>query len=432
MNSFVANFKKDKINSWILYFLLLGTVQALWTNQHAFPPMVFRLGMVAAVFAPMILNRELVIFGFPFFLILRGQLSTAYQYLPDINSLTFYIFLLFIFLIFHWKSIQPIKLRSTVPLLVLMLYMGIVDLIGTTELGNYSKNIFIVIVFSLFITNKHDLDIFSASLILVCVFSAIYYIVMYDQFLVTWNVKEGIERSGWKDPNYFSTFMNVGVMLSLLYLLGNLKSNLFILNKRIILLISCFAIIVAVVLTASRAGFLSLAFIFVVALFLSKPNIKIVLISIGLIFIAITIMLSYGIFDTLLYRLFEQDDNLRTGGGRIDIWLKTIQNFNMQSYGAQLFGQGYWHRTFLNGGADTHNEFIAILADYGYLGASIFLWLIACMFSLKKGSASRVMNISAIFYLLSIVSLSPFQYVNIGFLVIWILSVKKLRYTLQS
>lgn len=431
MNSFVANFKKDKINSWILYFLLLGTVQALWTNQHAFPPMVFRLGMVAAVFAPMILNRELVIFGFPFFLILRGQLSTAYQYLPDINSLTFYIFLLFIFLIFHWKSIQPIKLRSTVPLLVLMLYMGIVDLIGTTELGNYSKNIFIVIVFSLFITNKHDLDIFSASLILVCVFSAIYYIVMYDQFLVTWNVKEGIERSGWKDPNYFSTFMNVGVMLSLLYLLGNLKSNLFILNKRIILLISCLAIIIAVVLTASRAGFLSFAFIFVVSIFLSKPNIKIVLTSIGIIFIAVIIMLSHGVFDTLLYRLFEQD-NISSAGGRTDIWLNTIRNFNIQSYGDQLFGRGYWHRTFLSGGADTHNEFIAILADYGYLGVSIFLWLIASMLSFKKGIPSRIMNISAIFYLLSIVSLSPFQYVNIGFLIIWILSVKKLRYTLQS
>lgn len=431
MNSFVANFKKEKINSWILYYLLLGIVQALWTNLHAFPPMIFRVGMVAAVFAPMILNRELVIFGFPFFLILRGQFSTPYQYLPDIYSQIFYVFLLFIFLIYHWKSIQPINIKSVMPLIFLMFYMGIIDLIGTTELGDYSRNLFIVMVFSLFITNKHDFDIFSASLILVCAFSAIYYIVMYDQFLVTWSVKEGIERSGWKDPNYFSTFMNVGFMLSLLYLLGVLKSSLFILKKRIILLISCLAIMIAVVLTASRAGFLSLAFIMAISLFLSKPNIKIALISIGLISVAIAIMFSYGVFDTLLYRLFEQG-NLNTGGGRTEIWLNTIKNFNLQPFGAQLFGEGYWHRISLSGGSETHNEFLAILADYGYFGIFIFLGLIASMFSLKKEPSSRIRNIASFLYLLSIISLSPFQYVNIGFLIIWILSAKKLRFALQS
>lgn len=431
MNSLIANFKKEKINSWILYYLLLGIVQALWTNLHAFPPMIFRLGMVAAVFAPMILNRELVVFGFPFFLVLRGQFSTPYQYLPDIYSQTFYVFLLFIFLIYHWKSIQPLNLKSIIPLLFLMLYMGIIDLIGTTELGNYSRNLFIVIVFSLFITNKHDLDIFSASLILVCAFSAIYYIIMYDQFLFTWNVKEGIERSGWKDPNYFSTFMNVGFMLSLLYLLGVLKSSLFILKKRIILLISCLAIMIAVVLTASRAGFLSLVFIVAISLFLSKPNIKIALISMGLISVAVAIMFSYGVFDTLLYRLFEQD-NLSTGGDRTTIWIKTLDEFNLQNFTYQMFGKGYWHRAELNGGLETHNEFIAILADYGYFGTFIFLLLIANMFSLKKEPSSRIRNIASFLYLLSIVSLSPFQYVNIGFLIIWILSAKKLRFALQS
>ena len=253
---------------------------------------------------------------------------------------------------------------------------------------------------------------------------------MYDKFLYTWNIKEGIERSGWKDPNYFSTFMNVGFMLSLSYLLGILKSNLFLL-KKIILVISCLVITIATVLTASRTGFISLAFIFIFSLFLSKSNIKIVLLCLAIVSIAVIILFSHGVFDTLLYRLFEQG-NFNTGGDRTTIWIRTLDEFNLQNFICQLFGKGYWHRANLNGGLETHNEFIAILADYGYFGISIFLWLIASMFCLKKGPSSRIRNIASFNYLLSVVTLSPFQFVNIGFLVIWILSIKKLRFSLQS
>lgn len=429
MDTSVANTKNDKFNNWLAYYIFLGIVQAMWTNLYSFPPFVYRLAMIAAVFIPMLSNRDLVTFGFPFFLILRSQLSTPYQYLPDSNSFIFYVPVLIILVIIHWKSIQPINIKRYFPIIMLMLYMGIIDLICTGESGNYTQNLFVILIFSFLLKNRHDLDILSSALISVCAISAIYYLIMYNQFLVTWNSTEGIERSGWKDPNYFSTFMNIGVTLSLFYILRYLKSSIFILNKKF-LLILCILISVAIVLTASRAGFFILLSILLISVFTSKIKFKIKTIGIILISLVALGMYSMGIFDTLLFRIFEQG-NIGTGGERTNIWTTTINNFGLQNYVTQLFGGGYWHRVTLTGGVETHNEFLAILTDYGIIGLVIFLCMIVNMFSLKKSINFKIGNIASVLYLLSIVSLSPFQYINIGFLILWIINVKKLGYQLQ-
>ena len=398
-------------------------MQALWTNMSAFPPMILRIIMIAAVFIPMYFKRELTIFGFPFFLVLRGQWATSYQYLPDSNSFIFYFPLLLSLVLVHWKTLQPINIKSYILLIILTLYMSIIDLLGNAEFGNYTHNLVLVIIFSLFITNKYDFDIFSASLLSICTFSAIYYLVMHNQFLITLNSVEDIERSGWKDPNYFATFMNVGFMISLFYLHAYLISSLLFFNK-LILIISCLVISMGVVLTASRAGFFCLAFILIITILWSKPNVKTLLIGLTIIAAAIIIMYSQGFFDTLLYRIFEQG-NLDTGGDRTNIWRTAINNFGLQPYPLQLFGGGYWHRITLTGGYDTHNEFIAILIDYGIIGLAIFLSFIISLFSFFSSVHSNIRNIASTLYILCIVSLSPFQYVNIGFLIIWILSIKK-------
>lgn len=430
MANFFTYFTRDKFNYWLLYYIFLGIVQAMWTNLNAFPPMPLRLGMTIAVFMPMIFRKDLVVFGFPFFLILRSQLSTAYQYLPDSNSYLFYIAVLLFLILIHWRSIESLDLKYYIPVIILIIYIGVIDLIGNAEFGTYAINLFIVILYSLFLEKKHDLDILSSSLIFVCAISAIYYIIMYDQFLVSWNSAEGIERSGWKDPNYFSTFMNVGFMLSLLYAYGFLKSTIVLLNKRILIAV-CLLITMAVVLTASRAGFFSLVLILIIISFSAKLNYKVLIAGLVTVIVAGLFMYFTGMFDTLIFRIFEQG-NLETGGDRTTIWAKGIKNFEIQPYIMQLFGAGYWHRTELTGGNETHNEFIAILLDYGIIGLMLFLYMIINMFSFRRCTISRIRNISTVLYLLCVVSLSPFQYVNIGFLILWILNLKKLEYQINK
>ena len=393
--------------------------------MFAFPPLLFRFAMIAAVFFPMIFNRELVVFGFPFFLILRGQLSTAYQYLPDSNSAFFYLSVLLVLGLFHWKSMRTVDMRVYLPIFIFLLYMAVVDLMATESIGKYVVNLFLALFYSFFIGNNRDIEVFSASLVLVCAFSAIYYIVMYDQFLIVWDTANDLQRSGWKDPNYFSTFINTGFLLSLLYLFAVLKSSLFVFSK-LNLLVFSIVIPIAVILTASRAGFLSLAFVLILSLILSRPTFKVFLLVSLFAVVSVVVLYSQGTFDLLLYRLLGEG-NMNTGGERTIVWGLAMMNYVRQSFILQIFGGGYWHRTDLTGGFETHNEFLAVLLDYGAVGLALFLIVLLSMASFRKDVYSLPRNLGIVFCVLSMVSLSPLQYVNICFLLMYILCLKKLE-----
>ena len=413
--------RKDYTSLWLIYYIVLGVIQAMWTNPSAFPPMPLRLAMNVAVFLPMLLRRECAIFGIPFFMILRGQLGTDYQYLPDIHSYNIYIPLILFLLIIHYKGFSFKYLKTYAPLILLLIYMWVVDMLGISECGLYVMNIFIAVIFSLLICSKQDTKILLQALISVCAILAAYYIIMFDQFLETWDAAEGIERSGWNDPNYFSTLLGIGLLLATFVLLRYVKCD-FVLFTPISLIAIIILIYVAIILTASRAGFISSSIILIFAIIKSRPKLKTILFSISLLSVCVLVMYRQGIFDTLLYRMLEQD-NLDTGGGRTTIWIRVIENFGDQSIINQLFGSGYWHRAMLSGGAEMHNEFIAVWADYGYIGSAIFIFMILSML-FNNYRMDRIRTVAVLYYILMILSLSPFQYINVGFFIIWIFSLK--------
>lgn len=413
---------KNKINNfWILYYIILGIIQAMWTNMSAFPPLPFRLLMIVLVFVPMFLKREMVVFGIPFFIMLRGQLATDYQYLPDIHSYGIYVPLLLLLLIVHKTQINNRFLKYFAPLICLTIYMSISDLLNNYELGVYVINLFIVILFSLFIRSKEDIDILSSALLSICALLAIYYILMYDQFLGTFNKVENINRSGWNDPNYFSTMLGVGFFISALGLFGYIRNGIFLFNRYLLVAI-IITIFSAIILLASRAGFISVAFILVYSFIKARPKLITIVITSALVSGIIIILYKFGFFDTLLFRLFEQG-NMDTGGNRTLIWEKAMESFNTQPIITQFFGGGYWHRAELSGGHELHNEFLAIMADYGYIGLAIFVILILSMI-IKNDQSCKIRRLSTLYYLLIILSLSPFQSVNIGFFIVWIIAFK--------
>lgn len=417
--------QNKSISFWIIYYIFLGVIQALWTNTSIFPPTIFRIGMIFAVFAPIYLKHSLILLAIPFSIILRGNLSTEFQYLPDIYSYSFYIIIELSAIIFHHKKLNKNNLKTMTPIILLMLYMGFLDLIYNGELGPYTIHIFIAILLLPFIRNIQDFHILSASFVTVCCILSIYYIVMFDDFLVSWNKKEGLERSGWNDPNYFSTLLEYGFLASIIYLIGITKSSLWLFNKIILIGISI-AIFIAVVMTASRAGFLCYLALLVTAFFNTKIKWYWYILGIGIVTATFFVMYNNGIFDLLLFRLFDEG-NAESGGDRFDIWNIGLTNFNIQDFHALLFGKGYWHRIELSNGHDIHNEFLGILLDYGIVGTLLFSLFLISIISLTRSSfISR--NITFIFYALCIISLSPFQYPYIGFLLIWIVMLKKFSF----
>lgn len=413
-------YKSDKLNAWILYYVVLGIIQALWTNTSAFPPAPLRICMVIAMFLPLRKNRNLVLFAIPFAFIIRGQLSTQYQYLPDIYSYPFYIGIIILSLFVHRSTISLVNLQKVIPYLVLFFFISFMDFIFTGSFGNYSIHLFIGVLLIPFIIEETDLHILSAALFTSCFLLSVYYIIMYDKFLMTFSVTDSIERSGWRDANYFATLLDYGFLIVVIYLFKFRSSTLWLFDKRVLAIGMCF-IMGAVVMMASRAGFICLSVIFFVAFLSSNVKSKymamVTIVSVS----AIYIMFSQGLFDVLIYRFFEQG-NIDTGGERTTIWSQMLSNFDCQSIINQFIGGGYMHRKVLTGGWDLHNEFLSILADYGYIGEFIFVIVILSL--MKYNTSSIRDNISVVFFILAIVSLSPLQYINIVFLILWIYANK--------
>lgn len=406
---------------WIIYYLVLGIIQAMWTNLSVFPPTIFRIGMIVASFAPIYTKPSLILLAIPYSIILRGNLSTDFQYLPDIYSYSFYIFIELSAIIVHYKRLNFANFRRFLPLIILMFFIGFVDFINNGQIGPYATHLFIALLIVPFIRTDEDFHLMSSGLIVVCALLAVYYIIMFDSFLVTWNRKEGLERSGWGDPNYFSTLLDYGFLIAAIYMVGKTSENFLLSNKKFLICISV-AIFSAVVMTASRAGFLCFA-LPLLFIFLSK-RIKWYWFFLGIAFvIGVSYFLySKGTFDVLLYRFFEQG-NIESGGERTDIWDRGLSNFFNQDFINILFGGGYWHRATLTHGADLHNEFLSVLLDYGLFGLILFLSVIFSNLTFKFKDFFYK-NLPVIFFVLTLLSLSPFQSIYVCFLIIWIYSYK--------
>lgn len=407
--------KIGTFEKWVLYYLALGVIQALWTDSSTFPPTPFRIAMIVLVFGPTLYHCELILFAIPFSMTLRGYLSTGYSYLPDIYSYWLYIGIEVVALIIHRKRLNFSLCGKVRPLIVMMICFAIVDLIANGEIGKYAIHIFIGLLLIPHINEESDFHYISASLICVSLLLSVYYIIMYDRFLEAWG-HTGLERSGWADPNYFSIVLDAGFFVAMMYLLNFCKSVSILFNK-IVLVGACILIALAVILTASRAGFLCIAFILLIAIFTAGLTLPKFILALVVIAGASIYLYSNGFMNLLYYRLFEQG-NLDTGGDRTTIWKIMIDNFYQQKLSLQMFGGGYWHRRELTTN-DTHNEFLAILGDYGYVGLILFIAFLMSLTSKRKGYFWKN-NASVCFYLLSIISLSPFAYVYIMFLILWI------------
>lgn len=413
--------KQDRDNYWLLYYLVLGIIQASWTDLNVFPPAPLRFAMIIAAFGPLFIKPQFVPMAFMFNITVNRYIATNYTYLPtDINLY------LFILIPLYFKNRRKINSHSAKYLKVfitLAVYWAFVDLINLGELGTYAKFCIIPILSGLFIKDEKSLHIFSAGFIMACALLSIYYYINYEKFLFTWNSAESIERSGWCDPNYFSTALGVGYMFSMLYLLGVLKSRLIVFHP-IVLAACSFFIALAVVMLASRAGFICIIAITTILLFMSQIKMKWTLLAICLVIAAGYYIFTSGYFDVLYYRLFEQG-NIDTAGNRTELWQMIVDNQGEQSLFYVLFGGGYWHRGVLTNGVDPHNEILAILADYGIIGLLLYLTLLFSLFTPRKNEF-KIVNIPLLFYVLTVLSLSHFQYPTISFLISWICGAKML------
>lgn len=403
-------------NFLIIFFLLLAILQALWTNESSFPPTAARLLMISACFIPLFFKVEYVSFAFVLFSILRGNLSTAYSYLPDINSVGIYILFVLILFIFHYPKISTRLIPLGPIYLFLLFYWFIVDLFNGVFGGSYPTLLFLSLLIGAFCKTRRAFHLMSLGFIFASLILSVYYFCMFDKFLADWG-GDGLARSGWKDPNYFSTTLAYGYIISMFYILGYLKSDLLWLKNKFSLYLTPFVILAAIILLASRGTFISVLLSTIILLLCSKVYFKWKLCFILLLIISSSLFFYLGYFDTLFFRLVDEG-NMDSGGSRTFIWQNLIAAYQEQGALLRIFGGGDHHHIALIN-EHVHNELLTILSDYGIVGVCIYLCYLLKVSISALRNKSMVLFIALFFYVLTTLSLSPFSYINSFLYVIW-------------
>ena len=118
----------------------------------------------------------------------------------------------------------------------------------------------------------------------------------------------------------------------------------------------------------------------------------------------------------LIYRIQEDDG---TGSGRTIIWAKKLEAFYSGSILEQLFGYGREGGLKLGFSKLTgcHNDYVAILCEYGYIGFATFLSILLypLMKSLKRCKDNAAVIATSIFMLTCCYTLEPISGGNITY-----------------
>ena len=380
---------------WWLYYAFMMLVLVSWSNHEVAPSEAYRYIYMVLFALPFFFDRHNNFLSFFFLFYTVGLYGIGFSYLPN---RTMPYALILIALTIKNKRLS-IKLSGWNRILILGFLIVIVDFFGL--FGMESSDIIsdrriwpvsIVCLLPLFLSadKNRDADKLSFSFIFISLILSLQFILLGSTVAVSYDYASGVDRVAWMDPNYFAPIVGVGLLMSVLTLLE--KENGLLMK---ILLISTIVIsAVTIILSASRGAVLAVAISLAIIISMSKANTyyKIFMIVAG----AILIILLYnsGFFELLEYRLSDAS-NLSSGAGRYDIWSKKLDSFidngNILSI---FFGVGYnaAFRLGFREGMGFHNDFLAFLCSYGFVGLILFLIVLLWpVFMTKKENRTHVL-----------------------------------------
>jgi len=362
------NKKKLRTNIIFYYYIVVFIIQVLWVNLSNFPPLSLRLGMIVATFLPLFFNKEFIPFVFIIAFYIRDLSITPFGYLPDSDSWYFYVPILFL-LLFFTKTMIVIDKYNKI-LLYLFAYSLVIDLLMKGVIGDVSLSLFYGLTLYAFIKNKNDIKLLGFAFVFSAIILSIYLYVFKDFLEIAVNHGNN-ERSFWVDPNFFTTEIALGYIVSLLYLTKLVEvKNSFIIKT--ILYISLPLIFYAILISASRTGFILIVFITILCVLISKNKHIHKFLFVIFLFLIVYILYENGYFSTIIYRLLGSDD-VKTGAGRTVIWKIFYQNFINLSFLHLIFGNGYENVVKIAGNRYLHNDLLGTLNNGGLLGVILYI-----------------------------------------------------------
>ena len=399
-----------------IYYFFLLVVLCSWVSPTLAPPMPLRLFYLMALVLPAIFKAPNMLVPVLACFTALGSYGISCSYMPTEKWIYLLIIALSVFLV---SSRLNSSQRPPAIFVLFCIYVSFIDFIHGEEFVNIDYSLFIV-MFSFFFVSKNGSERDSYMLAFMVV------TVILSLFFFTYGQSSAIEvsetgRRSWVDPNYFGNVCGMGVVLAYNTVVNKLASNKFF-YRFAILTISLGMLLL--VMNASRGAFLSMGVAIVIITMFSKVSLKQKIGIAVLVFLGVVVMYYFGAFDLLTERLMEEDD---TGNGRTVIWeAKMLGYLNGDIY-EKVFGIGYTKGFFLSmpGGYGFHNDYIALLVDYGVVGVILFMGIIAYpLWLVINIPAKRPIVFSLLaFILICSMTLEPFTYGNLTYWYFYMLIV---------
>lgn len=347
----------------VLYYFILLVIQLFLTNMESPPPTFLRLAFMVAVIGPVIYQKLL-----PSIIILFYTTSVyhfAYAYMPY----DLYWYLLFCIVGFLLAtSNNHIGVPIALPIMAILTFF--VNMLTSGVIENITFTL-LIITFFCTLTSKYESShqtLLPVSFLICSVALSILFLMNLSTFAVEYS-SSGLERSGWTDPNYFAMVLGAGFISGLL-LISKKTNSYFLLVSMIIALIVTF---VSIILLASRGAILAIILALIVFLLQVKMKRSSKIIFVVISCVILLISFRSNLLELFLYRI--ENDSVGGGSGRVDIWTHKLGLFFSESSILQLFfGHGLKGGYDIGGGhVGVHSDYIAILLDYGIIGAIVFL-----------------------------------------------------------
>ena len=371
---------------WIsIYYLLLLLLLVSRPEGAAAPNMVIRIAYMTLLMLPGFFIKNTWLPSVMICFITVAQYGFSYSYLP--SGVEYYTYPLFLGLFFYKSKELRFKLPKAYYFLILLFFF--VELIASEKIGATFWGALVALLIANYIENNKDAENKLSLAFIVASFTlSLLYILFRDMFLVDYSYSSGIERANWIDPNYFSMAIGMGAIVALSRFYGKGVTLIYKLFLATTVAMSFFSI----VLLASRGGLLSFSIASLTIILFSKGD-KFVKLLLAVSIVAFTIFLfNSHYFDLIIYRI---ENDAGGGSGRLDIWRSKLQAWGTSGLLETLFGCGMTKGTSISGTMiGFHNDFIALLVEYGIVGFCVFisLWLFPIWNIIKyKRNVVRVM-----------------------------------------
>ena len=404
---------------FFIYYLILLLILVFRTSD-AEPDILYRFVYLLAFFIPLLIKFRTF---YPACLICFttiGLNGFAYSVFPYMMYIYLIISLFGIFISRNNNfNINPL-------FLFVFGYILIVNYFNSFTIPNIVYSLGIIICLGFYLNKKSYKTLFFCFCI-ISLFLSLIYLLNYETFVHEYGPgDEELERAGWTDPNYFSCIIGMGVVSSFYLLISSKKSKM--IEKTFWIITICLSILVQI-LMASRGGVIAVSSSIIFLILTSNKNWYLKILIIALSGLYIYWIYNNGYFELLEYR-FEND----SGGGsnRTFIWEERLNEFNNFNFLEFLFGVGY-ERSYTLGsiflGSGFHNDFIAILCQYGILGLFIFIYIlvlpiIKCHQKLRFGIIGLIIYLTATCLTLEPITSGRLVYFGFYFM-IYIFAIQK-------